>query len=656
MKFRDIGMLAVLVLFLPLALRAQAPARVVANDNRTPSGELRDGVLTLRLDAVKGVWYPERDFGPGFEIDAFAEAGRAPSSPGPLIRIPAGTEVRVLVSSRLDRVLTLRGLSDRPIPSLAYGAPRDPGLEIQPGASREIRFRATRPGTYYYWGRTRELPVELGVFEDGQLSGGLIVDPPGRRADDRVLFIALWDDASDTAAARVEQRAPRHTFVVNGLSWPHTERHVATVGDTLRWRVINATVANHPMHLHGFYYNIDSRGDASYDTIYAPGAHRLVVTELMRPGTTMAMSWTPTRPGNWLFHCHFIAHMTSEQRMGRPVRFAYAEAGTPPLPLAAHDTGGGAHDAFAGMAGLVSGIEVRPVPGQAVPAEETPRRVLRLYANARARFFGEQVGYGFVLQEGATPPARDSVRVPGTSVILVRGEPVEIRVFNRVPEAITVHWHGIQLDSYYDGVGGWSGEGTRIAPAIAPGDSFVVRMTPDRAGTFIYHTHNEESAQLNRGLYGPLIVLEPGASYDAANDRIFLLGWGGTGRNAPPLLNGNVNPPPIEVRTGTTYRLRFINITPSNNQRIRLLADSATVLTWRRLAKDGADLPSSQAIQAPAEQFLGAGETYDFEITPTVSDAGRPITLEVTTFMRPASRPPVIMRVPVRHRATPEVP
>lgn len=562
----------------------------------------------------------------------------------------AGTEVRVVVSNRLDRVLTMHGLGDRPMPSLAYGEHGDPGVAVQPGATREIQFRATRPGTYYYWGRTRAEPPQLGVFEDGQLSGALIVDPAGAPLDDRVLFIALWQDAADTAAAHLAQRPARHTFVVNGLSWPHTERLVATVGDTLRWRVINGSVASHPMHLHGFYFDVLSKGDAALDTVFEPGAHRLAVTELMRAGMTMAMRWTPKRPGNWLFHCHFIAHMTSEQRVGRPVRFAYGDTGAPPVPVPAHEAHGAGHDAFTGMAGLVSGIEVRPAPGRTAAAEQPPRRVLRLYANARLRFFGEQPGYGFVLQEGTTPPAPDSVRVPGTPILLVRDEPVEVRVFNRVPEPVTVHWHGIELDSYYDGVGGWSGEGTRIAPVIAPGDSFVVRMTPDRAGTFIYHTHNEESAQLNRGLYGPVIVLEPGETFDTDVDRIFLLGWGGAGPAAPPLLNGSPAPAPIELRASTTYRLRFINITPSNNQRVRLLADSVTTSSWRRLAKDGAYLPAAQAVQTRADQFLGAGETYDFEFTPAIRDAARPMTLEITTIMRPVSRPPVIMRVPVRVR------
>ena len=40
-----------------------------------------------------------------------------------------------------------------------------------------------------------------------------------------------------------------------------------------------------------------------------------------------------------------------------------------------------------------------------------------------------------------------------------------------------------------------------------PGDSFTVLMTPPRAGTFIYHTHADELAQLTGGLYGALLVI-----------------------------------------------------------------------------------------------------------------------------------------------------
>jgi len=64
---------------------------------------------------------------------------------------------------------------------------------------------------------------------------------------------------------------------------------------------------------------------------------------------------------------------------------------------------------------------------------------------------------------------------------------------------------------------------TSTAPMIEPGASFVVRFTPPRTGTFIYHTHLDDIRQLSSGLYGSIIVLEPGQSLDAEKDRIMLV-------------------------------------------------------------------------------------------------------------------------------------
>src|SRR6185436_3400246 len=100
----------------------------------------------------------------------------------------------------------------------------------------------------------------------------------------------------------------------------------------------------------------------------------------------------------------------------------------------------------------------------------------------------------------------------------------QITVINRLSEPTSVHWHGMELDAYFDGVGGWSGAGTRRAPLVAPGDSFTVAFTPPRAGTFMYHTHMEEEAQLHYGMFGPIIVLEPGERLDPERDLFFMLG------------------------------------------------------------------------------------------------------------------------------------
>lgn len=101
----------------------------------------------------------------------------------------------------------------------------------------------------------------------------------------------------------------RDVLGINGFSWPHTERLTYRVGESAHWRVINASSATHPMHLHGFYFRVDSVGDAENDTVYGDDQRRMGVTELLRPGRTFSLTWTPERSGNWVFHCHVLPHI-----------------------------------------------------------------------------------------------------------------------------------------------------------------------------------------------------------------------------------------------------------------------------------------------------------------------------------------------------------
>src|SRR5262245_61665714 len=113
------------------------------------------------------------------------------------------------------------------------------------------------------------------------------------------------------------------------------------------------------------------------------------------------------------------------------------------------------------------------------------------------------VAMGVAVHEGSTDSGR--VTAPGPPLVLRRGEPAEITVVNHLNEATSIHWHGLEIESYYDGVHGWSGVDGRTAPMIAPGASFVVRLAPPRTGTFIYHTHIHDYRQLSSGIYGALI-------------------------------------------------------------------------------------------------------------------------------------------------------
>jgi FtsP/CotA-like multicopper oxidase with cupredoxin domain len=219
---------------------------------------------------------------------------------------------------------------------------------------------------------------------------------------------------------------------------------------------------------------------------------------------------------------------------------------------------------------------------------------------------------GYVLQRGAGVPARDSVEIPGSVLILERGRPADLTVVNHLNEASAVHWHGLELESYSDGVAGWSGAGTKLAPIIAPNDSFVARLTVPRAGTFIYHTHLSDLEQITSGLYGAIVVVEPGSPFNPRRDHVFVSGWDGEREPPRVLVNGDSLPGTLELGKGESHRLRFVNIAPAAVVRFRMLRDSVPV-PWRPIAKDGFDLPESQRRLGVVPVRINVGETADVE-------------------------------------------
>lgn len=591
--------------------------RAAGNDNRIAGGTVHDGVVTLRLVMRDARWYPDGPGGCALGIRAFAEEGQSARIPGPLIRVRTGTEVRVYVRNALTGAVWVRGLQARDAGVLD-------STEVVPGVTREFRFRAGAPGAWYYWagGAKARVPASN---TDGQLVGALVVDPAAadvaRPTGDRVFVMTRWTPDGTPGNRGYQLNA------INGRSWPHTERLTYTVADSVRWLVINASDALHMMHLHGFYFRVEARGDAAHDSTLTRAHPTTGVTTVTRPGEWISIAWSPDRSGNWLFHCHLVVHMSGDQRLDR---MPGAHAADVTAANVSHDHGapsaGPANHMTESMGGLLLGVTVRPArtTGAARTSNPVapPARVVHIFANARPRVFADLPGTGFVIQTGARPPAPDSLAVPGTPLLLTRGQPVRITVHNRLPTPLTVHWHGIELESYADGVGGWSGMGHHIAPMIAPAETFVAAFTPPRAGTFMYHVHNEHGDELASGLYAPLLVLEPGQPFNPLTDRVFVIATGGPGagraEDAPAFINGTAAPDTLALVIGTTYRLRLIDIAANEAHTITLRGPAGPA-TWRALARDGWDLPSDQATVEPAQVNTASGVTRDFEFIPTAA-------------------------------------
>jgi len=567
----------------------RALAVVHANDNRKPAGDLRDGVLTLRLVVDSARWYPEAADGPFIDLVAFSTEGGAPQVPGPLVRVPKGTIVDATIRNALgDSTIYVWGFVTKPSVSLD-------SVPIGPGESRNFRFEAGEPGTYLY-------RVMIGIWdydkhgEREQLTGAIVVDSANARTDDRIFVINIWSgltNPNDTTSGG-------NALAINGKSWPHTERITATAGDSLRWRFINGSGRNHPMHLHGFYFRVDARGDAKRDTLFKTEKRRLGVTEDLSPGHSVTFVMKPEREGNWLFHCHLAFHVVRGANLS---------------DRASSDRGHHSDDPKRHMSGLVLGINIKPAPG-AVAERRANVRQMKLFVQEGKPRGRAPRALGFVLQRGRRAPAKDSVELPGSVLVVTRGEPTDITVVNRLKEPTSVHWHGIELESYSDGVPGWSGIEKRLAPMIAPGKSFTARLTLPRAGTFIYHTHLNDIEQLTSGLYGAIVVLEPGQKYDPRTDHVFVASWDGAKGPTTFVINGDsASGPPIEMERGKPHRFRFINISPAGRLFFSIRQDS-TVARWRAVAKDGAELPANQATARPSMQRLAVGEMFDAEFTP----------------------------------------
>jgi manganese oxidase len=570
---------------------------VAANDNRTPAGQLQNSVLQIHLELREGRWYPVDDGGLYKDVYAFAEEGRAPQSSGPLIRVPQGTRIHATIRNTL------------PLAAKVYGFDSHPGdakhaLELAPGERRELDFSAGEAGTYLYWASTANHSIEERKEAETLLAGAFVVDAPGTKADDRIFVISLWEDGKNEIPS------------VNGKSWPKTERLTYKTGETPRWRVLNASQSDHAMHLHGFFFTVDGVGDGERYERYATDQRRAGVTEHVDSGHVFEMTWKPDRAGNWLFHCHMVAHM-------QPVSSSDAK------PTEEH-----AHDGGMGMGGLILGITVLPGASTAPAASiatAAPHKVQLVIADNPEKIplytlavYDPPAAAGAPQSEAKKKPA-----LLGPPIVLVRGETAEIEVKNESVHETSIHWHGMELESYYDGVAGWTGSGSQITPPVAAGSSFVARMTPPRAGTFIYHSHAHDDAQLVNGVYGPLIVLEPGQKYDAEHDKCFLFGLA---RYAPLptmlLINGTPEPYPMKLQAGVLYRFRLINITDNiSGLRVRMAGNDA-LLQWKVIAKDGADLPAAQMKSSAAETLITVGETYDVEF-----QAERPGTVNLQIWL-----------------------
>jgi FtsP/CotA-like multicopper oxidase with cupredoxin domain len=106
--------------------------------------------------------------------------------------------------------------------------------------------------------------------------------------------------------------------------------------------------------------------------------------------------------------------------------------------------------------------------------------------------------------------------VPGPTIRVKQGETLRVKLKNDLPEPVTIHWHGMPVPNQMDGVAGVTQN------AVQPGKSFTYQFKADVPGTYWYHSHQDSAVQVDKGLYGAVIV-EPKEDKEKVNKDYTLL-------------------------------------------------------------------------------------------------------------------------------------
>ena len=98
--------------------------------------------------------------------------------------------------------------------------------------------------------------------------------------------------------------------------------------------------------------------------------------------------------------------------------------------------------------------------------------------------------------------------LPGPTLYFTEGDSAVIHIVNDMKVPSSIHWHGLLIPSYYDGVPYLN------TPPIAPGKTFTVRFAVRQSGTYWYHSHSMFEEQ--RGLFGAIVIhpRKPRVRYD----------------------------------------------------------------------------------------------------------------------------------------------
>jgi manganese oxidase len=253
---------------------------------------LDDGVKVFELDVTQALWEVSK----GVVKTALAYNGQIP---GPELRVQPGDTVRIILRNHIDQptILHLHGIT---LPNAMDGVPFVTQEPVMPGESWTYEFDvADPPGMYVYHSHLNSAEqVGRGLY------GALIVEPTS----------GSWRETygvEPAAEYSIFTGDGPLGFVLNGKSFPATAPLAATRGDWVLIHLANDGELLHPMHLHGYHFQVVGQDGSPL----SPQNRYLVDTLVVAPGTRYDILVKADQPGAWAFHCHILTHVEGSDGM-----------------------------------------------------------------------------------------------------------------------------------------------------------------------------------------------------------------------------------------------------------------------------------------------------------------------------------------------------
>lgn len=196
---------------------------------------------------------------------------------------------------------------------------KDQLITIAPGERYDIEFLADNPGKWYLECHG-DMKGTKGMKALIQYEGAADSKDKSNQDDDLQEFQFVNYGEKKSAGFTLDQKynveytmdlntkmnSKDMVYTINGKVFPEIEHITVKEGDFVKVKLINNSMMDdHPMHLHGQFFQILSKnGKPVTGTIIKD-------TVNLKPGDEYVIAFKADNPGNWMFHCHDLHHASA---------------------------------------------------------------------------------------------------------------------------------------------------------------------------------------------------------------------------------------------------------------------------------------------------------------------------------------------------------